>query len=238
MKWSEFKDKVRVNLLVDADRKGRGIQKYINQLMISGVVNLQDYVDAFKARNINTFFASDMQEVPTGRNSVESQFAPTHATINSVVVSGLREEDSAERWYSYVEVVPWSARYRVINGCPVRSSSYAGRVAFGDGKLYLCSPLVDDQKLYVYWSGIKQNYDDEDLVIYDDLAAKAVSDYIKAHLNREVDKDVGLYKSYMEIYAKERQELYRVWKDFNHTTAIDHAASTATGIGSSGFTIS
>ena len=49
MKWSEFKDKVRVNLLVDADRKGRGIQKYINQLMISAVVNLQDYVDAFKA---------------------------------------------------------------------------------------------------------------------------------------------------------------------------------------------
>ena len=34
MNWSEFKAKVRVNLLVDADRKGRGIQNYINQLRL------------------------------------------------------------------------------------------------------------------------------------------------------------------------------------------------------------
>ena len=88
MKWSEFKAQVRTNLLVDADRKGRGIQNYINQLMISGVINLQDYIDAFKSRNVNTFFASDMLAVPSGRNSSEVQFSPTHATINSVVVSG------------------------------------------------------------------------------------------------------------------------------------------------------
>lgn len=237
MKWSEFQSKVRINLLVDADRKGRGIQNYINQLMVSGVVNLQDYVDAFKARNVNTFFASDMLEVPTGNNSTEVEFTPTHATINSVIVSGLRNDEGTQRWYSYVEIVPWTARYRVINGCPVRSSSYSGRVTFGDGKMYLCSPLVDDQKLYVYWSGIKQVYDPDDLVIYDDASAKAVADYIKAHLNREVDKDVAMYKSYMEMYNKQRQEIYRVWKDFNHTTAIDHAESQSTGIGSGGFTI-
>lgn len=237
MKWSEFKAQVRTNLLVDADRKGRGIQNYINQLMISGVINLQDYIDAFKSRNVNTFFASDMLAVPSGRNSSEVQFSPTHATINSVVVSGLVDPDESERWYSYVEIVPWSARHTVTNGCPERNSSYSGRVTFGDGKMYLCSPLVDDQKLYVYWSGIKQKYDDDDLVIYDDASAKAVSDYIKAHLNREVDKDVKLYESYMQMYSKQRQELHRLWKDFNHTTAIDHAESQSTGIGSGGFTI-
>jgi hypothetical protein len=237
MKWSEFQDKVRVNLLVDADRKGRGIQKYINQLMVSAVVNLQDYIDAFKARNVNTFFASDMLPVPTGNNSSEVQFTPTHATIDSVVVSGLKGDDDSQRWFSYVEIVPWGSRFRVIDGCPTRNSGYAGRVTFGDGKLYLCSPLVDDQKLYIYWTGIKQSYDPDDLVIYDDSSAKAVADYIKAHLNREVDKDVGLYKSYIDMYNKQRQELHRVWKDFNHTTAIDHAQSQSTGIGSGGFTI-
>ena len=75
MKWSEFKSLVRVYLLVDADRKGRGIQNYIDQLMISGVVNLQEYIEAFLSRNVNTFFASDMLEVPTGNNSTEVQFA-------------------------------------------------------------------------------------------------------------------------------------------------------------------
>lgn len=236
MKWSEFQDKVRVNLLVDADRKGRGIQKYINQLMVSAVVNLQDYIEAFKARNVNSFFSDDMLAVPTGINSGEVQFSPTHATINSVVVSGIKS-DGVQRWYSYVELVPWTSRYRVIDGCPTRNSGYSGRATFGDGKLYLCSPLVDEQRLYVYWSGIKQAYDPDDLVIYDDASAKAVSDYIKAHLNREVDKDIALYKSYMEMYNKQRQELHRVWKDFIHTTAIDHAGSESTGVGSSGFTI-
>jgi len=232
MKWLEFKTVVRTNLLVDADRKGRGIQNYINQLMVSAVINLQDYIDAFKSRNINTFFASDALPVPTGRNSSEVEFNPTHATIESVIVSGLIDKDEAERWYSYVEVVPWASRYSVINGCPVRSNSYSGRVTFGDGKMYLCSPLVDDQKLYIYWSGIKQKYDDDDLVIYDDASAKAVSDYIKAHLNREVDKDVAMYESYMKMYSKQRQELHRVWKDFNNTTAIDHAqGSQNNGVG-------
>lgn len=237
MKWSEFQAKVRVNLLVDAERKGRGIQNYINQLMVSAVVNLQDYIEAFKARNVNTFLEEDMNEVTSGRNAVEAQFNPTHATIESVIVSGLRNDTDSQRWFSYVEQVPWSSRFLVTNGCPARNIGYAGRVTFGDGKLYLCSPLVDNQKLYVYWSGIKQSYDADDLVIYDDATAKAVSDYIKAHLNREVDKDVGLYKSYIEMYNKQRQELHRTWKDFNHTTAIDHAEGGTSGIGSGGFTV-
>lgn len=237
MKWSEFKSLVRVYLLVDADRKGRGIQNYIDQLMISGVVNLQEYIEAFLSRNVNTFFGNDMLEVPTGNNSTEVQFAPTHAKIESVIVSGLIDEDESQRWYSYVEVVPWANRYSVINGCPNRTNSYAGRITFGDGKMYLCSPLVDDQKLYVYWSGVKRVYDDDDYVIFDDLAAKAVADFIKAHLNREVDKDIQLYKSYMEMYSKQRQELHIAWKDYNHTTAIDHAESSSSGVGTSGFTI-
>ncbi len=230
MKWSEFKELVRTNLLVDADRKGRGIQKYINQLMVSGVINLQDYIDAFKSRNINTFFPSDMFSVPTGRNSSEVEFSPTHATVESVIVSGLFNDDTSERWYSYVDVVPWSSRYSVTNGCPTRTRAYSGRVTFGDGRLYLCSPLAEHEKLYVYWSGVKQKYEDDDLVIYDDASAKAVSDYIKAHLNREVDKDVAMYESYMKMYSKQRQELHRVWKNYNNTTAIDHASNQSTGI--------
>ena len=90
---------------------------------------------------------------------------------------------------------------------------------------------MDDQKLYVYWTGIKQAYDDDDLVVYDDATAKAVSDYVKAHLNREVDKDIKLYDSYMKMYTKQRQELHRTWKDFNHTTALDHAQNQSGGIG-------
>lgn len=237
MTWLEFNNLVRTNLLVDADRKGRGIQNYINQNIVAGVKDLQEYVDALKSRNVETFFESDMLDVPTGTNSVETEFAFTHSTVESVIVSGL-ESDEATRWYSYVSVVPWSYRYNVINGCPARSKNYAGKATFGDGKLYLCAPLKDDQKLYVYWQGIKNTYDDADLVVFDDSIAKAVSDYVKAHLNREVDKDIAMYKSYLEMYGKQRQQIFRTWKDYTPTTAIDHASSaTNTGIGSSGFTI-
>jgi len=237
MTWLEFNNLVRTYLLVDSDRKGRGIQKYINQNIVAGVKDLQEYVDQLKIRNVETYFENDMLDVPTGTNSSEVEFAYTHATINYVVVSGL-EVDETTRWYSYVQMVPWSNRYNVTNGCPARSKQYSGRVTFGDGKMFLCSPLKDDQKLYVYWTGLKNEYDDADLVVFDDMIAKAVADYVKAHLNREVDKDIGMYESYLEMYSKQRQQIFRKWKDYIPTTAIDHASSsTNTGVGSDGFTI-
>lgn len=237
MNWKEFNDLTRTYLLVDAERKGRGIQKYIDQLIIAGVKNLQEYISAFRDRNVNVYFENDLTEVTAGRNSVSKEFNPINAELEEVIVSGLVSEDGEERWFLGVQVVPWSNRFLVINGCPARTNNYAGKITFGDGRFYLCAPLVDNQKLYIYWKGIKDTYDDDDLVIFDDMTAKAVADYVKAHLNREVDKDVNLYKSYLEMYSKQRQELHIKWKDYNHTTAVDHADGTDTTTGIGGFVI-
>ena len=177
-----------------------------------------------------------MLPVPTGTRSSEAEFVPTHAKVNSVIVSGL-ESDETTRWYSYVQIVPWVSRFSVINGCPTRSKAYAGRITFGDGKLYLCSPLVDNEKLYVYWSGEKRIYDNEDIVIFDDSCAKAVADFVKAHLNREVDKDVQMYASYMEMYNKQRQQIHINWKSYNVTNPIDHVSGGTSGTGIGNFTI-
>jgi len=236
MKWSEFNESVRTFLLVDSERKGRGIQKYIDKQIIAGALDLQQYVSQLQSSNINTFFANEMLPVPSGTRSSEVEFVPTHAKINSVIISGL-ESDESTRWYSYVQIVPWSNRFSVINGCPLRTKSYAGKITFGDGKLYLCSPLVDDEKLYVYWSGEKRIYDVDDIVIFDDSCAKAVADFVKAHLNREVDKDVAMYKSYMEMYNKQRQQIHVNWKDYNVTNSIDHVSGGTSGNGIGNFTI-
>ena len=221
MKWSDFNVLVRDYLLVDSERKGRGIQKYIDKLIKAGCVDLQRYVDQLKVNNVDTFLESELIDTPDGVNSVEAQFAPVHATISQVVVSGYESEDSSVKWYSNVAIVPWSSRFSVINGCPQRTRSYPGKVTFGGGKIYLCSPLIDNQKLYIYWTGEKHDYEDEDYVIFDDVCAKAVADWTKAHLNREVDKDIQLFKSYMDMYNKQRQQIYTNEKLYNVTNVLD-----------------
>ena len=70
---------------------------------------------------------------------------------------------------------------------------------------------------------------DAEEVVFDEREAKAVAEYIKAHLQREVDKDLNMYQSHSTQYQKERQEIYRERREYKPTSLTNpYPVSTAT----------
>ena len=53
MNWQEFNDQVRVFLIVDSERKGRGVQENIDSLIVASVVDLQGMFLRLGKTNIN-----------------------------------------------------------------------------------------------------------------------------------------------------------------------------------------
>ena len=75
-------------------------------------------------------------------------------------------------------------------------------------------PEVDELEVLVLdWEGVKTSYLSTDDTPFDQRVVKVVSDYAKAHVVREVDKDVKLYGEYYSSYIKERASLFLDEKD-------------------------
>mgnify|MGYP006109000671 CR=1 FL=1 len=47
MTWQEFNEVVRTYLLVDSERKGKGVQEYIDRMIVASVIDLQRYVPKY-----------------------------------------------------------------------------------------------------------------------------------------------------------------------------------------------
>ena len=395
MNWGQFKEAVRTYLLVDAQRKGRGVQKYINQLMRSAIIDLQRYVPELRATTIESYRSHDtvtdwsstkqyaFGDIVTKRNlSINSKYgaqsyqavrgddnavtqpplgsdpetskywvkanilAPTEegahegsfdkqfsmvdrVYIRQFPLSGTNTLDKS--MYHPVRQIDWDDRALLLDGkTPYRT------ISFGDDGFIYAPQLAKDEKLLIEWRGEK-HFDtpdyfeveypvtianspmgfnppytavgasgtetiiecsalektlpagttltfenggqfivgdvgfvaadgqpagpyngkgdvaitgriiylpsggqislgektisprDAEEVVFDEREAKAVAEYIKAHLQREVDKDLNMYKSHSTQYQKERQEIYRERREYKPTSLTNpYPVSTAT----------
>ena len=66
------------------------------------------------------------------------------------------------------------------------------------------------------------------------MVAKASSDYVKAHLAREVDNDLTQYQSYIAMYAKGRAQVFLNEKEYQSSSVEQVIGS---GVGGGGFII-
>ena len=64
---------------------------------------------------------------------------------------------------------------------------------------------------------------------------RASAGYVKAHLARDVDNDLAQYQAYMQMYQKERAQIFINRKEYQ-TSSIEQIANS-TGIGGGGFVI-
>ena len=60
MTWKEFNERVRVYLLVDSERKGRGVQEKIDSLIAYGVRDLSSYVDQLREHQFLHYSGSSL----------------------------------------------------------------------------------------------------------------------------------------------------------------------------------
>lgn len=290
MTWQEFKDTVRTFLLVDASRKGRGIQNYINQLTRASLIDLQRYVPELLVTTIETYRAPEgitdwdmtkqyafgdlVSRKDVGLNTKygspvyqairaqadASVLAPPVASdpttssywtkVNALnaTAEGAQEGSFDKRFtlikkayirqfplsptntltksrYHAVRQVDWSDRYKILDGkTPQRT------ITFGDDGFVYAPSLGLDEKLLIEWEGenhftgasyFDTTTHDAEEVVFDEREAKAVAEYVKAHLQREVDKDLNMYQSHWKQYQKERQEIYRERREHKPSNLTD-----------------
>ena len=299
MTWKEFKDTVREFLLVDSQRKGRGVQKYINQLIRSAIIDLQRYVPELRATTlesyrshesvedwqqgkqyefgdivvlrdlkVNTKYGAKTYQAISGQGTDSSVTGPTigqspDVNSNWAIVNILApseegaHEGSFDKQFSmvdrvYVRQFPLSGTNTITKSryYPVRQIDWDDRalildgktpqrtISFGDDGFVYAPQLGKDEKLIIEWRG-ERHFDSADYfeegsardteeVVFDQREAKAVAEYTKAHLQREVDKDLNMYKSHWSQYQKERQEIYRERREHKPTSLTNpYPVSTA-----------
>jgi hypothetical protein len=254
MTWQEFNEVVRTYLLVDSERKGKGVQEYIDRMIVASVIDLQRYVKGLRSHQYKAYSASALVEPdPEDLSAVNSEAVDVHkgtfgmsrVRIKQVIVRRVATESnkqSISRYY-YPVTIPWESRFTLIDGgVAERTSSIPGRITFGEDKFWTGPRLRDDEALYIYFDGenhhapINSATTDQKStpVVYDDMVAKATSDYVKAHLAREVDNDLTQYESYFQMYMKGRAQVFLNEKEYQ-TSSVEQTLSS--GIGSGGFVV-
>lgn len=254
MNWQEFNDTTRVYLIVDSERKGRGVQNYIDQMIAASVIDMQRYIPALRDNQLKYYSSSNLVEPnPEGLSSVNSEgldveegiFNTAKTRVKQVIVRRIPTEDNNQETsrYFYPSIIPWESRFQLIDGgITERTGGRPGRVAFGPDRFWSAPKLRDDEALYVYYEG-ETHYtpifratqaEKNTPVIFDDMVAKASSDYVKAHLAKKVDNDLKQFQAYMQMYSKGRAQVYLNEKDYK-SSSVNQLLNS--GVGSGGFIV-
>lgn len=255
MTWEEFNEVVRTYLLVDSERKGRGVQNYVDRMIVASVIDLQRYVPALRANQFKFYSPSNLVEPdPNDLSSVNSEdldvhegvFASAKTRIKQVVVRRVPTSDNGQdisRYY-YPRTIPWDSRFMLIDGGIIeRTTNIPGRITFGADKFWTAPKLTNEEAMYIYYEGenhyvpiFKATTEEKATpVVFDDMVAKASADYVKAHLAREVDNDLTQYQSYFQMYSKDRAQVFLNEKEYQ-SSSVEQVISS--GVGGGGFTIS
>jgi hypothetical protein len=243
MNWSEFNEVVRTYLLVDSERKGRGVQEYIDRMIVASAIDLQRYVPSLRQNQYGYYTDSNLVNPNSEDVDVhEGAFVSSKTRVKQVVIRRI-SDDNVSRYY-YPKTIPWEARFDLIDGGIVeRTSQIPGRITFGEDKFWIAPKLNDKESLYIYYEG-ENHYapmfkatteQKETPVVFDDMVAKASADYVKAHLAREVDNDLSQFQSYFQMYSKERAQVFLNEKEYD-TSSVEQIINS--GIGSGGFVVS
>jgi hypothetical protein len=83
-----------------------------------------------------------------------------------------------------------------------------GSISFKSCGFTVRPPLKTDQKLVIRYTTEVSSFLPQDKVPFDERCVKLVGEFVKAHLSREVDKDLNLYNSYMQGYLREKAMYY------------------------------
>lgn len=254
MTWEEFNEIVRTYLLVDGDRKGRGVQNYIDRMIVAAVIDMQRYIPSLRANQFKFYSPSNLVEPsPNDLSAVNSENVDVHqgtfttgkTRIKQVVIRRIPTEDNGQSTsrYFYPSTIPWETRFVLIDGgIAERTTNVPGRISFGPDKFWLAPKLINEEAMYIYYEGenhytptFKATAEDKATpVVFDDMVAKATADYVKAHLAREVDNDLTQYQSYLSMYTKARAQVFLNEKEYK-SSSVEQVISS--GIGGGGFII-
>lgn len=214
--WQEFNDTVNDLLLVDGLRKGRGVEKFRDRMIVAGVRDLMAYIPELRTTPMEESFSKDELELHGEKQCMIGQFDVESARILDVIVRQLPEDDGDVSKYYRLHIYPAYKRHTIFDGGhSKRSANYPGKITFDRGQFYTAPVLEDNETLsilynqeYVYkplfeataeQKAYKTNLGDD--------AALAVHYFVKYHFMKDVNDDASQAQTNLQNYQRERRKI-------------------------------
>ena len=211
--WHDFVEGVREYLTVDGVRKGSLTQRLIERLAKAAVLDLQSSIPSLKVHLEKGFLEEELVGVKQyGVDASSGDFVASASTVLTVHI----ESATGRR---QLELTSPSNSDRL----PRKGHSHfqCGVISFTDCKFEVVPPLKTGEKLLIRYRQEVSEFNPNDKVPYDERCTKLVGEYVKAHLSREIDKDLNLYNSYFQGYLREKALYYIDRKDYIPTCLSD-----------------
>jgi hypothetical protein len=211
--WSAFVGRVKTLMPLVKNRLGLqddedGNPGYITSQIRLAVLDLQEYIAAYRTAHETIYYPSDF--VTEGSASVA--VLPPQAILREL---WFYDNDRGVRYGMARE--DWLARFKLVNQV-TNLYDNQGRYAFDPaGYKFMVYPrAVGNLLVSVQWDGKKEDFNDDELTPFTSEAAQAVSDWVKAKVAREFEKDMKSFESYWADYLIKRRQLYisereRIW---------------------------
>ena len=232
--WQEFNDTVNDMLLIDGLRRGRGVERFKDRMIVAGVKDLQSYIMAYMSTPTELVLDQSDFTIHSEGNCYIGSISLESSRVLDVVVRSLPQEEGDLSKYYRLMVYPAYKRYSIISGThSKRTAEYPGKICFDRGVIYLAPGLEENETLTILYNQevqykpIFECSSDEKTqpTPFGDDAALAVHYFVKYHFHKDVNDDQSQAQENFQNYQRERRSLHWKNKEF---IAKGNASSTLT----------
>jgi hypothetical protein len=217
--WAAFQTAVLNLLPADKNRLGP-VAATIALWTRLAVIEIQNFIPQYRAGHETLYLASDF--VGEGYASVSStppgaMFRDAYLVLYKKDHTGVViQKPSASCTRTRLEPVAWLARMDLVHG---RVPGDCAFITIGPEvhSFYVYPSVKDGQAVSIFWSGIKSEFNAQELTPFDTQMTLVVADWVKSRLAREVDKDLPLAADYMTSYKTGRAALYLLAREKGST---------------------
>lgn len=213
MLWSLFKTTVKDLLLVDKNRQGA--TGFIDTQIQMAVIDLQEMIPQLRIGNETLYLPGDFaQEGSADRAVLPPNCYPREAYLVKCFDDGHADRHPCDQ-------IDYQKRFELVEGVyPVNDNRGVIAIDPQSYTFYAYPHLTDGWLLSLFWDGQKYDFLDDEQVPFELDVANAVSLYVKAMLQKHVQKDGEQYDLFMGrspapehsppgTYLGERRKLHR-----------------------------
>jgi hypothetical protein len=220
--WQEFNDAVIELLLTDGARRGLGVEKYRDRMIVAGVRDLQRHIPELRTTPSTLGWTSSGLTTHSEGKCEVGDFNYEGTRVLDIVVRRLPTEENSQSASVYYRpsVLPGYKYYDIIDGGGrERSQGYPGRISFRLGKFYSSPALREDEALTILFNSEKVylplnlcvgvNADEATkLTPLTDDAALAVHHFVKYHFAKDIDDNQKLASSNFDLFKNIRRSIF------------------------------
>jgi len=224
--WQEFNDTVNDMLLIDGLRRGRGVERFKDRMIVAGVKDLQGFIMGYMSTPTELVLDQNEFTLHSEGNCYVGSFNLEASRILDVVVRVMPSNDGETSTFYRLNIYPAYKRYSIISGThSSRSAVYPGKICFDRGTIYIAPGLGDSETLSILYNQEVQykpifecsSEEKNQSTPFSDDAALAVHYFVKYHFHKDVNDDQSQAQENYQNYQRERRSLHWKMRDYVST---------------------